>query len=58
VTVTEGTNRIVGNDPVRIVSEALAALNGEGKAGRMPELWDGRAAEWIVSVLELQEGAR
>jgi UDP-N-acetylglucosamine 2-epimerase (non-hydrolysing) len=51
VTVTQGTNRIVGNDPERIVSEALAALDGEGRAGRVPELWDGQAAERIVDVI-------
>jgi len=56
VTVTEGTNRIVGNDPERIVTEALTVLNG--KAGRVPELWDGRAASRIVDILELWEGAR
>ena len=49
MTVTEGTNRIVGNDPERIVTEALTVLNG--KAGRVPELWDGQAAERIVAVL-------
>ena len=51
VTVKEGTNRIVGNDPGRIVREALAVLDGAGKAGRTPELWDGRAAERIVAGL-------
>ena len=51
VTVTQGTNRIVGNDPQRIVSEALAVLDGAGRAGRTLELWDGRAAERIVAVL-------
>jgi UDP-N-acetylglucosamine 2-epimerase (non-hydrolysing) len=51
VTVTQGTNRIVGNAPERIVSEASAVLDGEGKVGCVPELWDGRAAERIVSVV-------
>jgi UDP-N-acetylglucosamine 2-epimerase (non-hydrolysing) len=51
VTVTQGTNRIVGNAPERIVSEALMVLDGEGRAGCVPELWDGRAAERIVSVI-------
>jgi UDP-N-acetylglucosamine 2-epimerase (non-hydrolysing) len=51
VTVTEGTNRIVGNDPERIVTETLAVLSGKGKAGCVPELWDGRAAERIVEKL-------
>ena len=51
VTVTEGTNTIVGNDPGRIVTEALAILDGKGKAGQVPELWDGRAAERIRLLL-------
>jgi len=58
VTVTEGTNTIVGCDPGRIVTEALAILDSEGKAGRVPELWDGRATGRIVDILELWEGAR
>jgi UDP-N-acetylglucosamine 2-epimerase (non-hydrolysing) len=51
VTVAQGMNAIVGCDPHRIVGEALAILDGEGKAGRVPELWDGRAAERIMDVL-------
>jgi len=51
VTVTEGTNTIVGRDPQRIVTEALAILDGKGKAGHVPELWDGRAAERVLNVL-------
>lgn len=51
VTVTQGTSTVVGCDPQRIVEEALAILDGPGKAGRVPELWDGRAAERIVEVL-------
>jgi UDP-N-acetylglucosamine 2-epimerase (non-hydrolysing) len=52
VTVTQGTNAIVGCDPEKIVTEALAILDGGGKAGQATDLWDGRAAERIVSVLE------
>ena len=55
VTVTQGTNTVVGCDPGRIVTEALAILDGRNKRGRMPELWDGRAAERIVNVLDLWE---
>lgn len=51
VTVAEGTNTVVGLDPGRIVSESLRVLEGKGKAGRVPELWDGRAAERIAAVL-------
>ena len=52
VTVTQGTNTVVGSDPQRIVAEALAVLDSKGKDGREPELWDGRAAERIVKTLE------
>jgi UDP-N-acetylglucosamine 2-epimerase (non-hydrolysing) len=55
VTVDEGTNEVVGTDAERIVTAALHALAGEGKRGRCPALWDGkageRAADAIVEVL-------
>ncbi|MFQ5585204.1 MAG: non-hydrolyzing UDP-N-acetylglucosamine 2-epimerase [Thermodesulfobacteriota bacterium] len=51
VTITEGTNTLVGTDRSRIVDEALKCLNGRGKEGRVPELWDGRASERIVRTL-------
>jgi UDP-N-acetylglucosamine 2-epimerase (non-hydrolysing) len=56
VTVDEGSNVLVGTDPVRIVAEARKVLRGDGKQGRRPHLWDGKAAERIVAVLtrELQ----
>ena len=54
VTVTEGTNVIVGTDQDRILAEAQAILAGRGKAGRVPALWDGQAAQRIVDVLRRQ----
>lgn len=51
VTVDEGTNVLAGTDPTRIVAEARKVLRGEGKQGRRPHLWDGKAAERIVAVL-------
>jgi UDP-N-acetylglucosamine 2-epimerase (non-hydrolysing) len=56
ITVTEGTNTIVGSDPAVIHAEARKAVDGEGKTGRVPELWDGRAASRIVDVLERDLG--
>jgi UDP-N-acetylglucosamine 2-epimerase (non-hydrolysing) len=52
ITVTEGTNRIVGSDPAAIKREALAALERPSPAARAPELWDGRAAVRIVDAIE------
>jgi UDP-N-acetylglucosamine 2-epimerase (non-hydrolysing) len=51
VTVEEGSNVLAGTDPARIVSEVRKVLRGEGKKGRRPNLWDGKAAERIVAVL-------
>jgi len=57
VTVDEGSNVLAGTDPAAIMLEARKILRGEGKQGRRPHLWDGRAAERIVEVLakELQQ---
>jgi UDP-N-acetylglucosamine 2-epimerase (non-hydrolysing) len=51
VTVTEGTNTVVGTDPGRITLEAQRVLDGGGKAGRIPSLWDGRTSERVAEVL-------
>jgi UDP-N-acetylglucosamine 2-epimerase (non-hydrolysing) len=51
ITVTEGTNVVVGTDPVRIVAEANKVLAGQGKKGVRPGLWDGLASERIVQAL-------
>ena len=51
ITVTEGTNRIVGTDPDRIWRAGMAVLNARRVRGRVPRLWDGKTAQRIVSVL-------
>jgi UDP-N-acetylglucosamine 2-epimerase (non-hydrolysing) len=51
VTLTQGTNRLIGADPERIVAEFERVLEGDVPKGHAPELWDGRAAERIVQVL-------
>jgi UDP-N-acetylglucosamine 2-epimerase (non-hydrolysing) len=58
ITVSEGTNTLVGVDPRRIVDEAMRALSGMGKAGRVPALWDGGASERIAEVLRTWKRAR
>jgi UDP-N-acetylglucosamine 2-epimerase (non-hydrolysing) len=59
VTVDEGSNVLAGTDPAVIMAEARKVLRGEGKQGRRPHLWDGKAAERIVAVLatELAKGS-
>ena len=51
ITISEGTNLLVGIDGHRLVEEARKILRGEGKKGRVPALWDGRASARIVRVL-------
>lgn len=52
ITVTQGTNRVVGSDPGKIKREAFAALDGEARACVVPELWDGKTAGRIVDAIE------
>jgi UDP-N-acetylglucosamine 2-epimerase (non-hydrolysing) len=52
ITVTHGSNTMVGSDPKTILAEVRKLLTGGGKAGRVPELWDGQAAGRIADVLE------
>lgn len=52
VTVTEGTNLLVGNDAEVIKREAILALDSPAGSHRVPELWDGRAAHRIVDAIE------
>ena len=56
VTIDEGSNVLVGTDPARIVAEVRKVLRGEGKQGRRPHLWDGKAAERIVGILATELG--
>lgn len=51
VTCTQGTNRLVGNDPARIIAAVEAVLSEPPPSGRVPELWDGKAAERIADIL-------
>jgi UDP-N-acetylglucosamine 2-epimerase (non-hydrolysing) len=51
VTVTEGTNIVVGADPQKIADECSLILQNGGKQGNIPELWDGQAARRIVDIL-------
>ncbi|MDO8607494.1 MAG: UDP-N-acetylglucosamine 2-epimerase (non-hydrolyzing) [Phaeospirillum sp.] len=52
VTVEFGTNILIGRDPALILAAARDSLATGGKAGRIPEYWDGQAARRIAAVLE------
>ena len=51
VTVEVGTNQLVGTDPARVIPAAREVLAGRARKGRIPDLWDGHAAERIADVL-------
>jgi UDP-N-acetylglucosamine 2-epimerase (non-hydrolysing) len=51
VTVMQGTNEIVGLDPAKIRKAVDAVFDGKWKTGRLPQLWDGHAAERMVEIL-------
>jgi UDP-N-acetylglucosamine 2-epimerase (non-hydrolysing) len=48
ITIEQGTNTLVGRDPEAITRAVDEILAGRGKRGRVPVLWDGRAAERIA----------
>ncbi len=50
ITITHGTNQLVGTDQERIVSAARQALAGPAVT-RRPDLWDGRAGQRIAAAL-------
>jgi UDP-N-acetylglucosamine 2-epimerase (non-hydrolysing) len=43
ITITEGTNKLVGSNPDVLPAEVDEVLAGRGKRGRVPALWDGKA---------------
>jgi len=51
ITVKEGTNIVVGNDPEKIMEIAFSVLKNGISRKRIPKYWDGKAAERIVKVL-------
>jgi UDP-N-acetylglucosamine 2-epimerase (non-hydrolysing) len=52
ITVSLGTNLLIGSDYPRLEQEVDAILGGAFKTGQIPPLWDGQTAERIVDVLE------
>jgi UDP-N-acetylglucosamine 2-epimerase (non-hydrolysing) len=51
ITITEGTNRLVGRDPDRIVAAAREVMAAPVPAPRRPALWDGQASQRIAAAL-------
>jgi UDP-N-acetylglucosamine 2-epimerase (non-hydrolysing) len=51
ITITLGTNQLVGRDITRISESARAILSGHHKQGSTPPLWDGHAGERVARIL-------
>ena len=56
ITVTEGSNAIAGRDPAVILALSRDILRFGGKAGRVPQYWDGHAADRIAVVVRESDG--
>ncbi len=52
ITLSHGTNILVWNDTEKIVREVDKILNGRGKKGKCPDLWDGQTAKRIIDILQ------
>ena len=54
VTITDGTNQLVGTDPERIVSASRRVLSAP-PSPRRPALWDGHAGQRIAATLAARD---
>lgn len=58
ITVSQGTNTIVGTDADVILACYENVIKTGGKVGRIPELWDGESAQRIVKIINEWAGSR
>ena len=50
-TVTLGTNEMIGDNYGSLIAALQTLSDGKWKKGAIPELWDGRTSERIISRL-------
>ena len=58
ITCSDGTNTLIGTDCERLAQEVRQVCNGQGKRGKTPKYWDGKAGERIAQVLFDVQGVR
>ncbi|GAA4458855.1 UDP-N-acetylglucosamine 2-epimerase (non-hydrolyzing) [Nibrella saemangeumensis] len=52
VTVEVGTNQLLADlNPVTVHQRVVEILDGKAKAGKVPDLWDGKTAERVATIL-------
>ena len=56
ITISEGTNCLLGDDPAAVLPAARAILAGQVPPARSPRLWDGKAGERIAAVIAATVG--
>ncbi|PYX98689.1 MAG: UDP-N-acetylglucosamine 2-epimerase (non-hydrolyzing) [Acidobacteria bacterium] len=56
ITVSMGTNEVVGRDLSKVAAAASEFFSGKVRRGQIPPLWDGHAAERIAAVLRREHG--
>lgn len=58
ITLTQGTNVLVGNNPQKMVQQVKRILKRGTRQGKRPVMWDGHTAERIVKILAEREATK